>query len=217
MKENRNEPEGEQVDSPADAGDLLPAASVQTEQDRSYASRAPKAVAIVAIVLFAALLVAVGYGAFALSHPGSASDAAATPKAETTLQQDAASSIGNAETDAKEAHTHDWSIAYKTVHHDAVTHTEHVAPVFQNQTSYHTVCNECKQVIDGKADEHIKATSHSGYSTNVPITDEVMVSAGYDKEVTDTPAYDETVIDKLVCTTCGATKDAPQDASETAN
>ena len=119
--------------------------------------------------------------------------------------------------DSKEqSHTHDWSITYKTVHHDAVTHTEHVAPVYQNLTTYHTVCNECKQVIDGKADEHIKQTGHSGYSTNVPITDEVMVSEGYDKQVTDTPAYDETVIDKLVCTTCGATKDAPQATSDAA-
>ena len=73
-----------------------------------------------------------------------------------------------------------------------------------------------KQVIDGKADEHIKQTGHSGYSTNVPITDEVMVSEGYDKQVTDTPAYDETVIDKLVCTTCGAMKDAPQATSDAA-
>lgn len=38
----------------------------------------------------------------------------------------------------------------------------------------------------------------------------------YDKQVTDTPAYDETVIDKLVCTTCGATKDAPQATSDAA-
>lgn len=86
----------------------------------------------------------------------------------------------------------------------------------RNLTTYHTVCNECKQVIDGKADDHIKQTGHSGYSTNVPITDEVMVSEGYDKQVTDTPAYDETVIDKLVCTTCGATKDAPQATSDAA-
>ena len=34
-----------------------------------------------------------------------------------------------------------------------MTHTEHVAPVYQNLTTYHTVCNECKQVIDGKADD----------------------------------------------------------------
>lgn len=74
------------------------------------------------------------------------------------------------------------------------------------ETTYHTVCNDCKQVIDGKADEHIRETGHSGYSTN-----EVLVSEGYTKEVTDTPAYDETVPDELVCTLCGATR--PLDAT----
>ena len=142
-------------------------------------------------------------------------------KAESVQANDSKESGSDASTkdgskSKEKSHTHDWSITYKTVHHDAVTHTEHVAPVYQNQTTYHTVCNECKQVIDGKADEHIKQTGHSGYSTNVPITDEVMVSEGYDKQVTDTPAYDETVIDKLVCTTCGATKDAPQATSDAA-
>ena len=71
---------------------------------------------------------------------------------------------------------------------------------------YHTVCNECQQVIDGTADQHIRETGHSGYSTNVPITDEVLVSEGYTHEVTDTPAYDETVADEMVCTLCGETR-----------
>ena len=78
--------------------------------------------------------------------------------------------------------------------------------VYEDETTYHTVCNDCKQVIDGKADEHIKETGHSGYSTNVPITDEVLVSEGYTKEVIDTPAYDETVPDALACTLCGETR-----------
>ena len=43
---------------------------------------------------------------------------------------------------------------------------------------------------------------------------EMCIRDSYDKQVTDTPAYDETVIDKLVCTTCGATKDAPQATSD---
>ena len=97
-------------------------------------------------------------------------------------------------------------MTYKTIHHDAETHTETVEPVYGNETTYHTVCNECQQVIDGIADQHIKETGHSGYSTNVPITDEVVVSEGYTREVTDTPAYDETVADELVCTLCGATR-----------
>lgn len=101
---------------------------------------------------------------------------------------------------------HDWTITYETIHHDAVTHTETVEPVYENQTTYHTVCNECGEVIDGTAAQHIRDTGHSGYSTNVPITNEVLVSEGYTHEVTDTPAYDETVASEMVCTLCGATR-----------
>ena len=54
--------------------------------------------------------------------------------------------------------------------------TENVPPVYEAKTSYHTVCNDCQQTIDGIADAHIKDTGHSGYSTNVPITGEVLVS-----------------------------------------
>lgn len=110
------------------------------------------------------------------------------------------------DTASDETCQHDWTVTYKTVHHDAVTHTETVDPVYGEETTYHTVCNDCQQVIDGNADQHLKDTGHSGYSTNVPITDEVVVSEGYTREVTDTPAYDETVPDELVCTLCGATR-----------
>ncbi len=103
---------------------------------------------------------------------------------------------------------HDWTVTYKTVHHDAVTHTENVPPVYEAKTSYHTVCNDCQQTIDGIADAHIKDTGHSGYSTNVPITGEVLVSEGFTREVTDSTAYDESVPDKLVCTLCGEEKPA---------
>lgn len=101
---------------------------------------------------------------------------------------------------------HDWTITYETIHHAAVTHTETVEPVYENQTTYHTVCNECGEVIDGTAAQHIRDTGHSGYSTNVPITNEVLVSEGYTHEVTDTPAYDETVASEMVCTLCGETR-----------
>ena len=40
----------------------------------------------------------------------------------------------------------------------------------------------------------------------MPITNEVLVSEGYTQEVVDTPAYDETVADALVCTLCGETR-----------
>ena len=159
----------------------------------------------------------IGGGAYyGIGHQTGADSKAESVQANDSKESGSDASAKDGSKSKEKSHTHDWSITYKTVHHDAVTHTEHVAPVYQNLTTYHTVCNECKQVIDGKADDHIKQTGHSGYSTNVPITDEVMVSEGYDKQVTDTPAYDETVIDKLVCTTCGATKDAPQATSDAA-
>lgn len=163
------------------------------------------------------LVALIGGGAYyGISHQTGADSKTESVQANDSKESGSDASAKDGSKSKEKSHTHDWSITYKTVHHDAVTHTEHVAPVYQNLTTYHTVCNECKQVIDGKADDHIKQTGHSGYSTNVPITDEVMVSEGYDKQVTDTPAYDETVIDKLVCTTCGATKDAPQATSDAA-
>lgn len=127
--------------------------------------------------------------------------------------QGSVDSAGEAAQDMKDAQElvngtceHDWSVTYKTVHHDAVTHTETIEPDYDDETTYHTVCNDCEQVIDGVADQHIKETGHSGYSTNVPITNEVLVSEGYTQEVVDTPAYDETVADALVCTLCGETR-----------
>lgn len=172
---------------------------------------------VIAAICGLALVALIGGGAYyGISYQTGADSKAESVQANDSKESGSDASTKDGSKSKEKSHTHDWSITYKTVHHDAVTHTEHVAPVYQNQTTYHTVCNECKQVIDGKADEHIKQTGHSGYSTNVPITDEVMVSEGYDKQVTDTPAYDETVIDKLVCTTCGATKDAPQATSDAA-
>ncbi|QGM91996.1 hypothetical protein GIR35_12370 [Enterococcus faecalis] len=108
--------------------------------------------------------------------------------------------------DYEKSCAHDWTVTYKTVHHDAVTHTENVAPVYEQKTSYHTVCNECLQIIDGAAEQHIKDSGHSGYSTKVPITGEFLMSEGYSHEVTDTPAYDETVPVELACTICGETR-----------
>lgn len=132
----------------------------------------------------------------------SASKASDTEEASDTDPAD-----DSGEDSTEETSSHDWSITYVTVHHDAVTHTETVDPVYGEETSYHTVCNECGKTIDGVADQHIRETGHSGYTTNVPIVNEVVVTEGYTKEVTDTPAYDELVADKLVCTLCGKTQD----------
>lgn len=200
--------DGDSAEAPADENNM---------QANPESEKKPHNRKVIAAICGLALVALIGGGAYyGINHQGSQSDTGSHTETTQAKDSEKSDSEDSGSEDAAKTHTHDWSITYKTVHHDAVTHTEHVAPVYQNQTTYHTVCNECKQVIDGKADEHIKETGHSGYSTNVPITDEVMVSKGYDKQVTDTPAYDETVIDKLVCTTCGAKKDAPQATSDAA-
>lgn len=213
-KERDIEMEGEDVSKvPADAD----SGQDSVEPENGDTGKKPRSRKAIAALCGLALVALIGGGAYYSStHQSSQTDTGSNTETAQAKDSEKSDSENSGSEDAAKTHTHDWSITYKTVHHDAVTHTEHVAPVYQNQTTYHTVCNECKQVIDGKADEHIKETGHSGYSTNVPITDEVMVSEGYDKQVTDTPAYDETVIDKLVCTTCGATKDAPQGTADAA-
>lgn len=157
-----------------------------------------RAVTALVVVALAALLLCVS-----ALFSGCSPDATQEPAEETAIETPAPQEPEGA---ANEACDHDWTVTYKTVHHYAVTHTETVEPVYSEETTYHTVCNECQQVIDGTADQHIRETGHSGYSTNVPITDEVLVSEGYTHEVTDTPAYDETVADEMVCTLCGETR-----------
>lgn len=179
------------------------------ESRRRFAISALIVVAVIALVAALATLL-----------PKQGTDGSTAPDSQAAIEapqegQDGDSEQPSSETPADAASDetcqHDWTVTYKTIHHDAVTHTETVDPVYGEETSYHTVCNDCGQVIDGIADQHIKDTGHSGYSTNVPITDEVVVSEGYTREVTDTPAYDETVADELVCTLCGATR--PLDAA----
>ena len=157
------------------------------------------------------LIAGLATGAVYLTGSHGAPDAGDAPTATEQKADD-----GGQESSGKEEEPvcdHDWTMTYKTVRHDAVTHTETVAPVYASKTSYHTVCNDCEQTIDGIADQHIKETGHSGYSTNVPITGEVLVSEGYSHEVTDTPAYDETVPDKVVCTICGESKPVTDDSA----
>ncbi len=101
------------------------------------------------------------------------------------------------------SHEHVWVDDYKTVHHEATTHEETVAPVYEAVIEYHTVCNECNEQIDGRAREHIEETGHSGYSTNVPVAVPHLITEGRIDVIEDTPAYDESVTTGRHCSICG--------------
>ncbi len=133
-----------------------------------------------------------------------AADAAA---AEAQAQYEADVAERDAELDAiKSAHTHDWTIVMKTINHDEVSHTVDHPAVYKDVTTEHSICNECGEVIDGKAAQHIAETGHSGYSRNVPLTEKVLVTEAWVETVVDAEAWVENVADHMVCTTCGEVK-----------
>ena len=153
---------------------------------------AVKAAAVVAAIL------AVGYigvGMGLLAHdavPGSG-------KADDAGQMEAVS--GEAA-----ACDHLWVPQYGSVHHDAVYEQVWHEPVYGTETTYHTVCNTCNALIDGNAAQHIEETGHSGYSTDVPIVNEVVVQSGYYEQVLVKEAWDETEQTGSVCASCGEEK-----------
>lgn len=108
-----------------------------------------------------------------------------------------------ATTDTDITHEHDWAIQYDTVVHDEVSHEEVVQPVYERIVTHHSVCNDCNEIVDGHAQEHIDATGHSGYSTNVPVTESRLVSEGRIDVIVDEPAYEELVATGRTCTICG--------------
>lgn len=113
-----------------------------------------------------------------------------------------------------EAHVHTWVPNYVNVHHDAEYENVWHAPIYSQETTYHSVCNDCKKIIDGIAADHIADTGHSGYSTNVPIVNEVLVQAGYTEPVLVQEAWDEVKIDGATCTSCGEQATAEQVAAD---
>lgn len=125
------------------------------------------------------------------------------------------SSSGN--TSSKPAHQHNWKAVYRTVHHDAVTHTEDQG-YYEDRGYNRTVisCKTCGATFTSMSDlEAHKNVSremypdddskwHVGSVTKTEwVSNNVWVSNIV--TVTDNPAWDEQVLDHYECS-CGATK-----------
>ena len=106
------------------------------------------------------------------------------------------------EPDAHQAAEHVWQPAYGTVHVDKQTHMEHKDATYKQETVNETVCNDCKAVITGKAQEHIEKTGHSGFTRNVPVIEDVIDVPAHDEEVVDWEAHDEKRLTGYSCE-CG--------------
>ena len=161
----------------------------------SFALKVAALVAVVLAVYFLGMMSGIYRGAD--SQSGSTSLPAAQEQAKDGTGSDDAASA---------ACDHLWVPEYGSVHHDAVYEQVWHDPVYETETTYHTVCNDCQAVIDGTAAQHIADTGHSGYSTDVPIANEVIVQEGYYEDVLTEEAYDETVQTGYVCASCGEHK-----------
>ena len=79
---------------------------------------------------------------------------------------------------------------------------EHKDATYKQETVNETVCNDCKAVITGKAQEHIEKTGHSGFTRNVPVIEDVIDVPAHDEEVVDWEAHDEKRLTGYSCE-CG--------------
>ena len=116
--------------------------------------------------------------------------------------QQASQSTASAAADAHQAAEHVWQAVYGTVHVEKQTHMEHKDTTYKQETVNETVCNDCKAVITGKAQEHIEKTGHSGFTRNVPVIEDVIDVPAHDEEVVDWEAHDEKRLTGYSCE-CG--------------
>lgn len=164
--------------------------------------RGAKRVAMTLACLAVAIACAAGVGYIAAVGAMVGSQGDQDPMTPTTAQQAADGSAGQ-----QGAEEHQWVPQYKTVHHDAVTHSVHHDATYRTEKRLHAVCNTCGQVVDGRASEHLAATGHAGVTANVPRDEQVVDREAYDEQVVDEPAWDEQVVEGYVCPDCGATRE----------
>lgn len=172
-----------------------------SEQTTTTISPARKRLGKIAVACIFCGMIVGGLIVFAYNALSLSPETATSASIEKTVAETSDSSV---------THDHIWIPVHDTVHHDALYEQVWHAPVYGEETTYHTVCNECQGIFDGTASAHITETGHSGYSTNVPITDEVIVQDGFNEDVLVTPEYDELVVTSEICSVCGETKQATE-------
>ena len=195
----------------------------------SNAKHAPKSanagkagIAIASLVVVALAAGGIGYAISSASGAQASADrnAAAQQQAQTEAaataksQDDATKAVEDANkateqrVSALESHSHSWEPVYELQRIAAKTHTVHHDAEYGTEVKDETMCNACQAVVTGKTAEHTAQTGHTGFTTNVPVTYDVVTRAAYDETVTDQAAKDELVLTGYKCSACGAEKDA---------
>lgn len=161
-------------------------------------AKKPGHMALMVVVAAAAVVAACAVGAIVGQSFVGQEAAQQTKAAENQQASQSAVSAAN----AHQAAEHVWQPEYGTVHVEKQTHMEHKDATYKQETVNETVCNDCKAVITGKAQEHIEKTGHSGFTRNVPVVEDVIDVPAHDEEVVDWEAHDEKRLTGYSCE-CG--------------
>ena len=189
---------------------------------RKSANAGKAGIAIASLVVVALAAGGIGYAISSASGAQASADrnAAAQQQAQTEAaataksQDDATKAVEDANkateqrVSALESHSHSWEPVYELQRVAAKTHTVHHDAEYGTEVKDETMCNACQAVVTGKTAEHTAQTGHTGFTTNVPVTYDVVTRAAYDETVTDQAAKDELVLTGYKCSSCGAEKDA---------
>jgi hypothetical protein len=83
---------------------------------------------------------------------------------------------------------------YTTVHHDAVYESVHHDAEYTTHTEYYSVCSQCGYRVQGSIYPHQDEKRHTGFRSDVPFSEQVLVRAAYDEQVLVQAAWDEQVL-----------------------
>lgn len=150
-------------------------------------AKKPGHLTLMTVVAAAAVVAACAVGAIVGQTIAEQGAAQQTKPAESQQAPQAAENAA----DAQQSAEHVWKPMYSVVHVEKQTHMEHRDATYKQETVNETVCNDCKAVITGKAQEHIEKTGHSGFTRGVPVLEDVLDTPEQDVEVTDQEAHDE--------------------------
>ena len=196
--------DGDSTESPADGNNM----HANPESEKKPHNRK-----VIAAICGLALVALIGGGAdYGIGHQTDADSKAESVQANDSKESGSDASAKDGSKSKEKSHTHDWSITYKTVHHDAVTHQVWHDPV----TEEHYICNQCGADITSDPWGHINNSLMNGgncgsyHSTYVTVKqgyyETVTDKAAWDEQVLVSKAWDETVTTGYKCSSCGATK-----------
>lgn len=185
--------------------DKAPHATPESKSDHNHFSIGlkPILVFIALLCVIAAVFACIGFGMTLSQHTQQQTPAQ-------IIVDDGANNTDTASESASAEHQHTWTPNYEIQTIEAKTHTVHHDATYKTITEEHTLCNVCFEQIDGRVQEHMNNTGHSGATPNVPIEVQVIDQPAWDEVVVDEPEHQELITNGEICADCGETRNVSE-------